>query len=241
MALISNVNINAEICGCDGNISLSTTGGFPPYSYSINSGLSFVNIPFFTNLCGGNYYVITRDVSGTTTTNFVVVPDSTGRITYSVYTNTIMSVLQNNANVLSRKYETSVLVYPPLPSNTTITFDLLHASTSTSSPNVNSSSATTSSQLTKNGTPISISVSGQTTASTLNTISGCQNQTIFSKITNDTWNNLVLGSGQTILITTYTSVYKNESINCYLGNNTETYSISNLSISGCSCCTTIVT
>lgn len=49
----------------DGTITISVSGGNPPYEYSINGGSSFVsNGGNFTNLSAGNYPVVVRDSKG---------------------------------------------------------------------------------------------------------------------------------------------------------------------------------
>lgn len=62
--LVITTTKNQTICGCDGGITVSTKGGTPPYSYSINGGLTFRNIPIFTNLCSGTYNLIVSDSDG---------------------------------------------------------------------------------------------------------------------------------------------------------------------------------
>ncbi|MFK8038902.1 MAG: T9SS type B sorting domain-containing protein [Crocinitomicaceae bacterium] len=48
--------------GCDGSISFGlTTGGNPPYEYSINGGATYQASPFFINLCADSYDLIVKD------------------------------------------------------------------------------------------------------------------------------------------------------------------------------------
>jgi gliding motility-associated-like protein len=49
--------------GIDGSVTVSLSGGIPPYSYSIN-GITFVNTPTFSNLSAGTYIITLRDSKG---------------------------------------------------------------------------------------------------------------------------------------------------------------------------------
>lgn len=48
----------------DGSIEMTTTGGLPPYVYSINLGNTYQNNSTFTGLGGGTYTVIAQDANG---------------------------------------------------------------------------------------------------------------------------------------------------------------------------------
>lgn len=49
---------------CNGQISISASGGVAPYTYSSNSGNTFQASPIITNLCDGSYEVVVRDFNG---------------------------------------------------------------------------------------------------------------------------------------------------------------------------------
>jgi len=53
----------STITSNDGEITISGTGGFDPYEYSINGGLTFSEEPTFSNLMYGTYEVEVRDQS----------------------------------------------------------------------------------------------------------------------------------------------------------------------------------
>lgn len=59
-------NIVAQPCpgSNNGRISLGTTGGFSPHTYSLDSGLTFQNLPDFENLAAGNFTGIIKDAIG---------------------------------------------------------------------------------------------------------------------------------------------------------------------------------
>ena len=48
---------------CDAYLVASSTGGLPPYTYSLNGG-AFTALPAFFNLCEGDYQVTVRDANG---------------------------------------------------------------------------------------------------------------------------------------------------------------------------------
>jgi hypothetical protein len=59
-AIIINETADGE---CDGEIEISATGGFSPYTYSINGG-AFSGSNVFSNLCAGNYIITVKDING---------------------------------------------------------------------------------------------------------------------------------------------------------------------------------
>jgi hypothetical protein len=236
MALFSSVNLNQGICGCDGSFVISAQNGTPPYSYSIDGGVSFKTTPFFINLCAGIYTVIVTDSASGVSTNTVNLTKPNDPIVYSVYLITKSSVLQNNGVTLTRKYDTEFFVTPSLPNGTYITFDLTHTNTSKVSPVSSASTTTTNSQLTIDSVVISPSSTGITTGITFNSIPGCQSETLFLNTSTDTWNGLSVSGSTNFLLTTTTSLVKNIDLNCYYSTTEEFYSLSNLKIFGCSCC-----
>src|SRR6185503_18062526 len=50
-------------CTGNGSITVTASGGFPPYQYSINGGSSFQSSNTFPNLNSGNYNVMIRDAT----------------------------------------------------------------------------------------------------------------------------------------------------------------------------------
>jgi len=239
MSIFSQITTNQTNCGCDGGVTIFASGGNSPYSYSINNGITFSKFPIFSNLCEWNYVIIINDISGNTTTNFATINKPKNPITYTVYLNTASQVITSTQSLNTIQYTTKFIVFPPIQSGVTITFDLLHSNISKSSPNLLSSSATTSSSLVKDLVSISATTSGSSTGSTFNPIPGCQGETLYLNTFNETWTGISITNNTTIALTTITSIYKNEFVNCYVGTSDNTFSISNLSISGCGCCNVI--
>jgi hypothetical protein len=239
MAINSTISVNQTICGCDGGLTISTFNGSPPYQYSIDNGITYKPFGIFSNLCQGNYVVLVTDISGNSSTNFVTINPPQNPITYTIYLNTTSQVTSSSPSQNSVSYTTSVSVFPELQSGTTISFKLSHSNLVKSSPNLNSVSATTNSTLIIDSNPISATTSGFTTGSTYNSIPGCQNQTLYLRTYNEEWSNLTYTLGTNFQLTTTNILYKNEFVDCYVGTSEHNFSISNLSISGCSCCNVI--
>ncbi|MFB6306583.1 MAG: SprB repeat-containing protein, partial [Flavobacteriales bacterium] len=59
-------NIDSVTCkdSCDGQITISASGGITPYQYSNNNGTSFQSSDIFDSLCAGSYDLIVRDDNG---------------------------------------------------------------------------------------------------------------------------------------------------------------------------------
>lgn len=236
MTIFSTININQGICGCDGSIIVNTFNGNPPYSYSIDGGVSFRNTPLFTNLCPGTYSVVVTDISGFSTTNTITLNKPSDPISYLVYLTTSSSVLQNNGVTLTRMYDTSISVNPPLPDGVYITFDLTHTNSTKTSPSITASTTTTNTSLVIDSININPTLTGVTTGETYNSIPGCQSETLYLKTSTDSWTTLTLSGNSSFSLTTTTSIVKNVNENCYLASSEEFYTLSNLKIYGCSCC-----
>jgi hypothetical protein len=65
-----NIQTSSTDCegNCNGNIVVNPYGGFPPYEYSLNNGVTYQLSNIFTNLCAGTYPIVLRDSSGNTKT-----------------------------------------------------------------------------------------------------------------------------------------------------------------------------
>lgn len=239
MPIFNLITLNQTNCSCDAGITINTTGGVPPYSYSIDGGISYRNTPIFTNMCSGNYVVVVKDISGDTTNNFITINPPQESISYNVYLSTSEKIIQESNNFVSKQYSTILNFFPTLPDNVSVTFDLIHSSVQKSGPNSSSFSATTTSVLNINTGTTSNTYSGSTTGLTNNLNSGCQSENVYITTFMEGWNSITITNSDSFLLTTTTSLYKNENVPCYIGTDEEYFSISNLSISGCTCCTIV--
>ena len=241
MALESIVTVNQTICGCDGTISVYAYGGNPPYSYSIDSGISYKNSPLFFNLCSGLYNVVAKDYSGVTSTQTIFLQIPSG---YTIYSVSLVSTLNQTINspfLITNNYTTTVNVDPELPSGVTLTFDIRHINNTTSSPSVTACTANTNTQLEINSVISGVSYSSVTTGQTFNPTPGCQNETNYIDSLTEVWTGITFSLGDDLIMSTTTSINKNVDIDCYIGTSTDKFTISNLRISGCGCCKAIVT
>jgi hypothetical protein len=168
-------NVTNPGCICDGSLSVTASGGVPPYQYSYNNGVTYENFPIKSNLCGGNFSVIVKDSEGTTFTKTFVMSQKTTSTEYYINLETISEVT-TGVNTVETTYEIQVL--PPLPAGVELTFDLVLASRFVRTPYINSASSTFTPQVIKNSQ--TITGSDNPLDSTLpNQSAGCQGLTLY--------------------------------------------------------------
>lgn len=236
--LTMNVTKNQTICGCDGGITITANGGTPPYTYSIDAGLTYKNMPIFNNLCSGTYNVLVVDNNQIITSSSIVLNSPSKPTTYNVSLNTTSKTVGTSNNSVTKQYETTINITPPLPDGVSLTFNIGHLNISKSSPKSESSISQSDSDLIINKESLKPIV-GFDESETKSVIPGCQSNNVYIKSNSEQWNQITIKNTDVLLLTTVTSVTKNESINCYIGTSEEKYSITNLKLSGCNCCTVI--
>ena len=107
---------------CDGSISIYAFNGVPPYSYSIDNGLTYQSSGIFNGLCANNYTVIVQDSNGNTVNGGVVPVGSVSAVTnYTISTQLLNNVSYSQGNQVA---SWKVNVTPPIPVGATITFEL---------------------------------------------------------------------------------------------------------------------
>jgi hypothetical protein len=234
------VSINQPTCLCDGSIVFNVNLDNPPYSYSIDNGVTYSSSPIFTNLCSGIYVLSVVDSIGDTYSKTITLDKPTTSTTYILSLNTTTSVPVSNEISFVNNYETTISVSPPLPDGTTITFDLIHTNNFYSSPTSGTSVLTTGTVLSKNLSAVTYNsiVTGNTQS--VNTTPGCQNQFVYQSDINELWNSITMTNSDTITISTTSRVDKTTTGLCVVGSSNDTYSIVNATISGCDCCSIIV-
>ena len=236
--LTMNVTKNQTICGCDGGITITANGGTPPYTYSIDAGLTYKNMPIFNNLCSGTYNVLVVDNNQIITSSSIVLNSPSKPTTYNVSLNTTSKTVGTSNNSVTKQYETTINITPPLPDGVSLTFNISHLNVSKSSPKSESSISQSDSDLVINKESL-IPIVGFDESETKSVIPGCQSNNVYINSNSEQWNQITINNTDVLLLTTVTSVTKNESINCYIGTSDEKYSITNLKLSGCNCCTVI--
>lgn len=234
------VSINQPTCLCDGSILFNPNLDNPPFTYSINNGVTYSDSPIFSNLCSGIYSLSILDSLGNNFGKTITLDEPTFATTYTLSLNTTPSTQINNPTTISKTYETTIIVTPELPDGTTVYFDLIHNNSFYSGPLSGTSILTTGTSLYKNevSIPLSSTFSGDSTS--VNTSPGCQSNTIYQFNTTESWNTLGLTNTDIITITTSTRVDKTTLGLCSVGYSDDSYSISNARIEGCDCCTILI-
>jgi hypothetical protein len=233
-------SINQPTCLCDGSILFNPNLDNPPFTYSINNGVTYSNSPIFSNLCSGIYSLSILDSLGNNFGKTITLDEPTFATTYTLSVNTIPSTQINNPTTISKTYETTIIVTPELPDGTTVYFDLIHNNSFYSGPLSGTSILTTGTSLYKNEISIPLSSTFNDDSTSINTSPGCQSNIIYQYNTTESWNTLGLTNTDTITITTSTRVDKTTLGLCVVGYSDDSYSIANARIEGCDCCTILI-
>jgi len=233
-------SVNQPTCKCDGSIIFNVNLDNPPFSYSIDNGVTYSSSPIFTNLCSGTYILSVLNSVGDVFSSSEIVQTQQPSTTYSISLKTTNTKPVNNNISLANLYETSVVVNPPLPNGTTITFDIIHNNNFYSSPNSGTSILTTSTLLYKNSEEVSLTNTSNSVNQSVNTAAGCQMEYVYQSNISDVWSSLTITNSDTITISTSSRVDKTTTGKCVVGYSNDSYSISNPVISGCDCCSIII-
>jgi hypothetical protein len=236
--LISSVSIENNSCAkssnCDGAILISAFGGLPPYSYSINGGVSFQSSNIFNGLCSNTYQVVVKDSDNNQQNSTAFVG------TNQLQKNYILSVNIDSVIPIDDVEKTtywSINVSPELEIGTTISFDI-NASTVEKINGPGNGVIPAFNQFYKNGNPIS--PNNITTDSATYTRPNCSPEITTQ---NDKYENysVTMIKGDTITGTTqvigYITVGLVSTNGCStLLEQTTKVSLSNVTINGCDCC-----
>jgi hypothetical protein len=231
-----NIQTSSTDCegNCNGNIVVNPYGGFPPYEYSLNNGVTYQLSNIFTNLCAGTYPIVLRDSSGNTKTQIAVVQQQAASTTYSVG---VQKLNQTSAG-LSRTMTWQVTVSPALPVGVTLNFDLL-VSVSQSEKRPGSGDINYTSQVKKNTTTV-----GTTPVTTSSIVPRpfCSPNTQTDTNIVET-RTLTITNGDVVSGTSVSTieVLLSQNINgctTVLQQGIEV-AVTNLSVSGCNCCTSV--
>jgi hypothetical protein len=236
----TQTTVNNPETGGDGNVVFKTSGGYPPYEYSIDNGVTFKSSPIFNKLKSGTYSLLTKDSSGNTTSSTVTLGKPSDPITYKVSLITKSSVTTNTSAKVTKEYQQSINIQPSLPDGVTLTFDFIHTNNFKTSTGQTSASLVTNTVAKKNSLTIPY-LTSTSTGTTNSRVAGCQTQTIYSTGITDTYQTISYKNSDNLSIITTTTVNKNTNEKCYVGESTDTFYISNATISGCVNCYVQVT
>jgi hypothetical protein len=240
--LISSVSIENNTCGkssnCDGSIIISASGGFPPYSYSINGGVSFQLSNIFNGLCSNTYQTVVKDSANNqqTSTAFVGIDQLQKNYILSI---NVDSVIENGPEEKTTKW--SISVNPELEVGVTISFNM-NVSTFEKVNGPGNGVITTFNEFYKNGsfiTPIN------TTTDFANyTRPNCSPEVTTEDSKFEVYS-IAMVKGDTLTGTTLANAYITGSdispngCSTLLEQNVK-ISLSNATINGCSCCNIVL-
>jgi len=123
--LITSVSVTNTTCNnnnnCNGSIVVTTQGGQPPYSYSINNGITYQSSNVFNGLCSNTYTVLIKDSNNDTQTQIVNVGSDSSFSSYTV--NMVVTEIQPIGEFATMTYW-KVNVSPALPIGVSINLTL---------------------------------------------------------------------------------------------------------------------
>ena len=220
----------------NGNITLRASGGFPPYQYSIDGGLTYKSSPLFNKLGAGTYTAVIKDVSGNTYTQSVTLLSPARPDIYQVSLQTNSTTPRSGQNVTTKQLVSTISVTPSLPDGVVLLFDLVHTSNFKSSPTTTAATFNTNTLLKKNSTNYSANTVVIETGTTLNTNSGCQQKIIYNNNRTEIWTSINYINSDILSLNTSTTITKNSIDKCYIGEAIDDFILTNLRISGCTNC-----
>ena len=216
--------VNEAICGENGSIIVTASGGQAPYQYSIDGGLTYQPSPIFNGLMTGNYSIFVQDSNTTIGSTSATVTTSNQTTIY----NFVLNINYSNG--------TFTVTAPPLPNGVTITFDLVHYSTFNYYPDTLSPAPTYNNTTTITGygnmtldnvQNTTVPLSGPCTADLPITI-------LYENITY--LNTFTLSGNETLNGSTTSSIVNSPIGDCVEASGNYQIYISNVSVNNCSCC-----
>ena len=215
---------NDAVCGGYGSITVNASGGFSPYQYSVDGGLTYQASPIFNGLVPGTYSVTAQDDNGVVGTFGNVVITNTPATTYSLTLN------------LNYSNNTFSITAPILPGGVTIDVDLVFISTFTYYPlnltpvpnynNITTVNGTYTMTITNVATN-TIPVTGPCTVN--GPLTAIQIERTYTNI-------LTFSSNQTITGSTTNSIINDPTGSCQDAIGYYYISMTNGIVNGCTCC-----
>ena len=177
---------------CDGSISIYAFNGVPPYSYSINNGITYQSSGIFNGLCANNYTVVVQDSNGDIVNGGTVPVGANNTVTnYTINTQLLNVVSYSQQNQVA---SWKVNITPPIPLGVTVTFQLkVNATQKNNGPGSGTTINTTT--VRKNG----VTVTAPSTTSANQTLirQGCSPFTTVTTSTTQVYN-LTMGYGDIV-------------------------------------------
>ena len=193
-----------DLTNCNGSLTILAEDGYPPYSYSIDGGLTYSTNYVYNNLCANDYLVTVVDSFNNIYSSAVPIDYDSLPVTYQLSLTNVGAatpiIVPNVSKTITQVME--LVVTPPLPVGVSVTFDL----TSTAERIINSpgvADSTVTWNVTKNGQLVN-TVIGPTAVSSQGTRPFCSvndtqliNSTVYS-------NSITITNGDVISITSNT-------------------------------------
>lgn len=153
---------SSGVSGTGGSITITTSGGVPPYIYSKDGGSTFTTSNIFNSLPVGSYNVIAQDSLNNLAQKTIQINSTGAGTTYDLSISNYNLTTVNNGFIIA---QWKVNVNPPIPVGTYVTFEI--AIETIQQVNGPGSGTTTSSSQVFSGTtslsPISTTSNSQTT------------------------------------------------------------------------------
>lgn len=222
---------------CNGSISVTTSYGLAPYTYSINNGVTYQSSNIFNGLCPNTYTVLVKDSAGSTLSKIATLGFDEAPVTYTIGVSLINVVDVNSSQKIANW---RVNVTPALPVGTSITFNLNVSDIKQyNRPGTGLINGTTS--VSKNGVPIprnSTNTTSQTTARP-----NCSPYDTITTTTSDVYT-VTIGSGDVVSGTSTSILTITEPV--VASNGCATTLVQDILVStaspvknGCSCCSVV--
>lgn len=193
---------NDPSCECDANITVYGQGGQPPYQYSFDNGVTYVNSPFKNGICGDlSLTVKIMDSTGAVASKLVQIPAQIQAVQYVINVELLSSTIISQSQPFNAIIEYGITITPPLPNGVTMTFDLISSAAFYRTPSPNSATGTITPVLTKNGNNISYSNNNTTNSQFANNNPGCQSYTKYVTNYEYTFTNLTLTNTDVMTLT----------------------------------------
>ena len=217
-----SINLQSPTCGGNGSIIVSANGGTPAYQYSINGGTTFQSSPVFSNLNGGNYIVVVKDINNVTSTQSVTLSSPPPNQTYQIIL------------ALSGPNSFNITVSPALPIGVSINYTLKHNSIFNIAPSPTVATYNNVVTVVVNGSPITTPSPFLTTSTAFNP---CNSGTKYTNTNVTTWSGLIFSAGTTVT-GTYTNAVNpiTPLVKCYSAVGTTNLFIDSATLINCNCC-----
>lgn len=221
-------SVNDAVCEEKGSITIAATGGFPPYTYSIDGGATYQSSPIFNNLTPGIYSIFVKDTLTTVGSLTSIQVNSLPPTTYTL----VMNVNYGNG--------TFSITAPVLPNGVTISLNLIMTSTFSYYPITLSPIPTYNNITTINGTtPMTLT---NTSSNTVPLTGPCTSDLpiTVAQITKTYTNTLTFTSGQVITGSTTSNIINNPTGFCEKAIGSYNLIMTSPIINNCNCCQVIL-